>query len=264
MGREGRRGTRALLALLSLCACEPAATSEPVRVDQLHVRAPDLSDDCHDLGGARAGARVCWGGACPKGESCLVERPLPPFEAESPMGWRCVGAGLERSCIARSKGVGAFFCSGERCVQHQPRVPDAHEWSCADALGAQLCLREARASGLLETQTLPGFVCGERSIQGQRTGQALCIDFSPDFPDGHAEHWDCRYEGAPSLGRICTRKRTRGLGAACDGERRCPSGAVCARGHCVPGPPKLSCWLDSDCASRRCLLGTCRDLPPVH
>lgn len=264
MSGQGHLGVRALLALLILSGCEPADTVEPERVSQLSVRAPDLSENCHDLGGARPGARVCWGGTCPEGESCLVERTVPPFAAESAMGWRCVGAGLERSCVDRSAGVGVFSCSGARCVQRQPRVPDAHEWSCADALGAQLCLRESRASGVPQTQTVPGFLCGERSIEGKRSGQALCIDFSPDFPDGRAAHWDCRYEGQPSLSRICTKKPTRGIGAACDSERPCPGGAVCARGHCVPGPPKLSCWLDTDCASRRCHFGTCRDLPPVQ
>lgn len=243
-------------ALLLSMSCQSDSDNRLEVKQALEVPAPDVSANCYDIGGAHDGGRVCWSDACGNGV-CLVERTTPEFRAATQMGFRCVGAAGERICVDRRDGVGAFVCQQERCVQPYPRVPDAGEWWCADAGGAQLCLRRHTASGVAHNQPDVGFRCGEREIHGKRTGELLCIDYAPDFPDGHASDWSCHYQSETSLERVCQRKATRPLAARCNANAPCSAGTRCISGHCVPYADKPTCWLDADCDSRRCRLGAC-------
>ncbi len=242
------------LLLSTSCQSKPDEQLEVKRA--LEVPAPDVSADCYDIGGAHDGARICWSDACSHG-LCVVKQTTPKVHASTPMGFRCVGALNERHCFDRRDGVGAFACEGERCVQPYPRVPNADEWWCADATGAQLCLRRHAASGIAPHRPQAGFRCGEREVQGKRTGAWLCIDYAPDFPDGHSSRWSCHYRSEPKLERICERKATRALAAECDDQVPCSAGTRCISGRCIPYVDKPHCWLDTDCKSRRCRLGAC-------
>jgi hypothetical protein len=171
------------------------------------------------------------------------------------MGFRCFGSGRDRSCVDRRADAGPFHCEGGRCVQRHPRVPDVNEWSCADAQGAALCLETARVAGVVPGAVTPGFLCGERRVRGKPTGERLCLDWSPDFPNGKAGAFSCHYEGEPSLQRICVERPNAALGVRC--ESSCDRGLRCTAGRCLPASPKLECWLDTDCQSGQCRFGTC-------
>jgi hypothetical protein len=248
-----------IACLLIMGACQEQASQKTITQvsHQLIVRAPDTSNDCYDLAGEPPGLRVCYSSSL-SNKVDLVARTLPSFDASTRLGWRCVGSGAARHCYDRAQDVGAFECSERRCVQEHPRVPDANEWFCSDAHGGQLCLMQAPAAGVSIGKPTAGYVCGNRKIGKQVTGQSLCLDLSPDFPDSDATGWSCHYEGDPSLRRICIKKSVRGLGAQCSQSAGCSLGTVCQSGHCVPGHPKPTCWLDDDCEGRPCRAGSCQ------
>ena len=247
-------GALALSGLILGCRSERSLASE-TSADLVTI-APDVSDDCRDVGGAVDGARVCWSFDCPNG-SCRVERTLPAFAAGSPMGWRCVGAGQERRCTDRKDDASPFSCDKGRCTQQHPRVPDTSEWSCADAAGAALCLERAPAAGVVRAKVDPGFVCGQRSIPGKAPAERVCLDLDPDFPDGRAAGWNCHYEAEPRLARVCLARPTAAVGGACSPPLGCPPGTSCANDVCVPRAAPPTCWLDVDCKTGHCRLGSC-------
>lgn len=240
-----------LAVVLSGCQREPPPTIDVQ--PSVATPAPDISDHCVDIGGAADGTRVCASPKCPGG-SCVVTRPEPAWAAASPLGWRCVGTGKARTCLDRSDGVGRFSCNDGHCVQLHPRRPDANEWSCADAGGAALCLRRARAAGVVQSPRDPAFVCDASLPNADRQ---LCIDWSPDFPDGRAGRWSCHYEAEPTLRRVCIEKNEPTIGSTCDAKSPCPPGARCLQNRCVPPALTPSCWLDKDCDGGRCRLGSC-------
>ena len=239
-----------------ILGCRPERSDAIETSVDLVTVAPDVSDDCRDIGGAVDGARVCWSRDCPNG-ACRVERTLPAFEASTPMGWRCVGARNQRRCSDRNDDTSPFSCDAKRCTQPHPRVPDTNEWSCSDAAGATLCLERAPAAGVVRAQVDPGFVCGQRSVQGKATAERLCLDLGPDFPDGRAAGWSCHYEAEPRLTRVCIARPTAALGAACRAPLGCPRGTRCASEVCVPEAAYPTCWLDADCKTGHCRLGSC-------
>lgn len=218
--------------------------------------APDLTGECRDVGGAVDGARACWSDSCAHGV-CRVERTLPDFAAATPLGFRCDGVRDQRRCVDRSADAPRFACEGPRCRQVHPRVPDANEWTCADARGATLCRELAKAAGVVLGPAHPSFVCGERIVGGTRNGERLCLDLSPDFPDGRARNWSCHYEAEPRLTRVCIARPSAALGGTCSPPLGCPSGALCVKGSCLPRLPRPTCWLDTDCKSGHCRLGSC-------
>jgi len=241
---------------VALSGCQPEPESS-IRTDsELTTLAPDVSDECRDVGGAVDGARACWSERCPGGV-CRVERTLPPFAASSPLGFRCVGAREKRRCVERSVEAPRFSCDGPRCRQQHPRVPNSNEWTCADASGAALCRERAPAAGVVPGELDPGFVCGERHVGGTPSGERLCLDLAPDFPDGRAQNWTCHYEAEPGLTRVCVARPVPALGGTCAPPLGCPPGTRCSDSSCLPARPHPTCWLDADCKSGHCRLGSC-------
>lgn len=220
------------------------------------IPSPDVAGECRDVGGAIDAARACWSDACPQGV-CRVERALPGFAASTPLGFRCIGEREQRRCIDRADEAPAFACDGSRCRQLYPRVPDANEWACADAQGATLCRELAPAAGVVSGAVDPGFVCGERSVGDASRRERLCLDLSPDFPNGIAHDWSCHYEAEPRLTRVCVARPTPALGGPCRSPEECPAGARCSQGSCLPGRPRPTCWLDADCKGGHCRFGSC-------
>ncbi|MDX2050988.1 MAG: hypothetical protein SFV15_01265 [Polyangiaceae bacterium] len=218
------------------------------------LRAPlsEPSGDCRDVGLVR----VCWGGAC-KDATCVGARRVPEVAGAPAM--RCLGSGENRRCFPRFEGVGRFVCSGSECVQAHPRYPDVNEWSCADRGGAVVCRKEGEAAVSSGSAPDAGWVCGARA----RSGERLCVNFDPDYPDASgALAWSCRYEAQPQARRVCQRAHFgTALGAQCGANLApCDPGAACEAGVCVPRPPAVGCWLDADCdAGQTCGLGTCMD-----
>jgi hypothetical protein len=208
------------------------------------------------------GLRVCWSDAR---AAEVVPRPVPREPAASGMGWRCAWPGPARACVDRRAGAPAFSCDGGRCRQAHARRPDDGEWTCVDTAGAEVCLFEGAVAGVTLAPADPAWLCGPRRTvaarlpaQGIPAGR-VCVDLSPDFPDGDAAGWRCRAENGPAPARVCERGAAAGsLGAACDRARPCVDGALCASGRCVPARPAPSCWLDDDCPNGACRFGTCR------
>ena len=90
-------------------------------------------------------------------------------------------------------------------------------------------------------------------------GPRVCVDFDPDFPDGVANHWRCRYSYERGVQRVCQRA---GAGAANRGPlaMRCTlasTAATAARDTASTLRPAPDCWLDSDCKSSACRFGSC-------
>jgi hypothetical protein len=228
----------------------PRGAETPIPVPTVEPRLP-----CADVGASR----VCWSDAR---QAALVARPVPAAPSASAMGWRCAWPGAARLCVDRRADAPPFSCVGDRCEQVHARRPDDGEWTCVVASGAEVCLSEARASGVAPAPADPAWICGARRGPARRAGEAgarVCVDFSPDFPDGDGAAWRCRTVNGPAPTRLCERGATDGsLGVACDRARPCVDGAVCASGRCVPALPAPSCWLDDDCPGGACRFGTCR------
>ena len=227
-------------ALLAAPACRPRAPAPGT------AAADAAGADCADV----ETLRVCWSAGGPH----VVKRPLPA--SASAVGWRCAGSGAARVCTSRAATAPAFVCVGDRCQQSHPRMPDDGEWQCTDSAGATLCMGGERAAGVAAGPTDAGWFCGAR--RGGDPGSRLCVDLSPDFPDGRARGWRCRtlYDGPPR--RVCDRDPgAHTLAAPCDAHQPCVDGSRCADGWCVPERPAPACWLQTDCPGGRCRFGSC-------
>jgi hypothetical protein len=219
-------------------------------------RAPHAEEVglCADVGALRA----CWDGDEPR----LVARHLPRAAAGSPMGWRCAGQGSARRCVDRRAGAPAFTCAGTLCLQTHPRQPDDGEWSCADSAGATICRGGERPAGVAKAPPDPAWICGTlRAGAALPIGGRVCVDLSPDFPDGEMSGWRCRTSYEP-LRRECAREAAAVLTVACDSAHLCVDGSRCVGARCLPRRPAPDCAFDSDCPGRRCRFGTCVEGPP--
>jgi hypothetical protein len=246
---------------LALGACRgaraPAADAPPVSLAR-PVPAPviDREGACADVGTSR----VCWDET---GAPTLVERTLPRAAATTAMGWRCAWPGPTRHCVDRAASAPAFRCEGPRCTQPHARLPDDGEWTCVDSAGVVVCVGGARAAGIVAGPPDVGWICGARSPRAHDDlGGRVCVELSPDFPDGNEAGWRCRLENGPAPARVCERSSVgrveAALSDACAPARPCVDGATCVAGRCVPARPAPSCWLDTDCATGACRFGTCR------
>jgi hypothetical protein len=211
-------------------------------------RAPPAeTGDCADV----ETLRVCWDAAGPR----VVPRPAPAATPDRAMGWRCTGRD-PRVCVDRAASAPPFTCDGNRCQQLHPRMPDDGEWQCADSAGATVCMGGDRAAGVAPALADPAWFCGPR--RGGDAGTRVCVDLSPDFPDGHAGGWRCRTLHDGPARRVCERAPdAHTIAQACDARRPCVDGSRCAGGWCVPERPAPACWIESDCGGGRCRFGSC-------
>jgi len=204
----------------------------------------EAGGDCADV----ETLRVCWQAGGPR----VVTRPGPTPATD----WRCAGAGATRRCTRRTDDAPAFTCAGNHCQQRHPRAPDDGEWLCADSAGAMVCVGGERAAGVAPAPADPGWLCGAR--RGGAPGARVCVDLSPDFPDGRARGWVCHTEYESPIRRICDRDpKAHTLAEACDAAHPCVDGSRCADGWCVPERPAPACWLEADCGGGRCRFGSC-------
>jgi len=134
-------------------------------------------------------------------------------------------------------------------------MPDTGEWQCMDSAGATICMGGERAAGVAPAAADPRWFCGVR--RGE-SATRICVDLSPDFPDGHARGWRCRtlYDGPAR--RACDRAPdAHTLAETCDARHPCVDGSRCADGWCVPERPAPACWRQEDCPGGRCRFGSC-------
>jgi hypothetical protein len=230
--------------------------------------ANDLSLACADVGDRR----VCWGTER-SASGIVVPRPLPPVTL-SPLGWRCTGTGASRACADRAHEASPFRCQGSRCVAAHPRLPDDGEWQCADFAGLVVCRGGGRPAGTPQGASDPGFSCGVRHGARSEPDERICVDLSPDFPDGSPRGVRCHYEASPGLERVCERiPDAHAVTDACDARHPCVSGLDCVAparsvalpsvgATCVPRRPSPACWLDGDCDKGVCRFGTCTENVP--
>jgi hypothetical protein len=215
--------TTTAAVLLLATACQRAAPD--------HAGGGTESRDCADV----ETLRVCWDGARPR----VVKRATTMAPARGP----------------------AFTCIGDHCEQRHPRMPDAGEWQCMDSGGATICMGGTRAAGAAPSAADPRWFCGAR--RGGEPDTRVCVDLSPDFPDGHAPGWRCRtlYDGPAR--RACDRDPdAHTLAETCDARHPCVDGSRCTDGACVPERPAPACWRDEDCAGGRCRFGSCLTREP--
>jgi hypothetical protein len=239
---------------LSLAACSP---SRAARSSVVSAAANDKTDSCADL----TDLRVCWDASkktCPDG-ICLDPLPVPRQRAESALGWRCSGSGARRTCVDRRWGVGDFVREGDLWVQRHPRFPDDGEWSCAEMGGAVVCSGGEPPAGVAENVADVAWFCGGR--RATSGAERICVDLAPDFPDGRAHSWRCRYASDHGASRVCERDPSaHQLGDDCSAASPCLDGLGCVDGRCVPERPEPSCAFDRDCGRGACRLGTCREI----
>lgn len=218
----------------------------------------DRGEICADV----AGVRACWGGVAGSPPTHVAAATFPDRPAASAMGWRCAGGGARRACADRLRLAPAFVCANDECVQSFPRVPDDGDWSCVDSAGVVVCVGGHAAAGVAPAPAQAGWRCGERggAASDPENGPRICVDLSPDVPDGRAAGWRCRFDPGPPSRRRCARAPAAAVvGAACDPRRPCVDGAFCVGGACVPGRPAPACFRDTDCgAGRDCRFGSCR------
>ncbi|HEX7671663.1 MAG TPA: hypothetical protein VF395_18850 [Polyangiaceae bacterium] len=218
---------------------------------------------------------MCWDGA----RITVGPRSVPPVVL-SRLGFRCTGAGAKRVCVDRALGAEEFRCTGPRCEQRHPRLPDAGEWECSDIAGAVFCRGGEPAAGAPPAASDPGFVCGLRGGKVAASAERICVDWSPDFPPqgtatstpalGARDH-HCRFEEQHAAVRICDRDPSvHSVGDACDHQHPCVGGLLCVPSgrtelgaRCVPPGPEPTCWVDGDCGDQRvCRFGTCTSESP--
>jgi hypothetical protein len=209
------------------------------------------------------GVRACWDEG---GSARLLPRPVPPFAAPTPLGFRCVGRGTARACAARDEAADAFVATPAGWTQPHPRAPDDGEWTCADAAGATVCVGAELAAGVSTGPAPSEWICGARRAEPaarDRLGSRVCIDLAPDFPEGSAAGLRCRYLYERGVRRECVRDpQAHVLADPCDAQRPCVDGALCASSRCVPPRPDPSCWLDADCPGGVCRFGSCAERGP--
>ena len=128
-----------------------------------------------------------------------------------------------------------FVCSGETCTQRHVRLPDDGEWRCAERDGVVWCAGGEPAAGVVSSSSVRGYRCGERR---GTLRERVCVDATPDYPDGGARAFRCRFEQERGIVRTCTRA---------PGTLRPPR----------PGSA-ANCWVDADCPGR-CDRGTCAE-----
>jgi hypothetical protein len=148
-------------------------------------------------------------------------------------------------------------------VQRHPRFPDDGEWTCAETGGAVVCSGGDAPAGVAINVTDPRWSCGKRrrSARPPEDNERVCVDFSPDFPDGRAHGWRCGYTSEHGVTRVCERGSTEhALGEPCDPAHPCLDGLACLNGTCVPEKSDPACAFDRDCDSGVCRFGTCREL----
>ena len=113
------------------------------------------------------------------------------------------------------------------------RLPDDGEWRCAEQGGVVWCAGGEPAAGVVSVSSPRGYRCAERR---GAVRERVCVDGAPDYPDGGAAAFRCRFEQERGVSRVCTR--------ASQVVRPLPSGAA------------PNCWVDADCAGR-CERGSC-------
>ncbi len=157
-----------------------------------------------------------------------------------------------------------FSCVADRCVQRHPRLPDDGEWTCTDQGGATICVGGERAAGVAAAPGDPAFICGaRRGAPSDPLGSRICVDPTPDLPDGARADWRCRIVSDPSARRICDREPGPWkLGAGCGAQHPCAQGSDCVAGRCALPRRMPDCWFDSDCPNHRCRFGSCGATPP--
>jgi hypothetical protein len=228
----------------------------------LAAPARDRGELCADL----TELRVCWGADDASDGISTTPRPVPELQAPDGRGWRCSGRGALHACELRSARSGPFVCRGERCAERHVRLPDDGEWTCSDVSGAVVCVGGTAAAGVIAGPSDPGFLCGARARAGHAPGgpdvdsERVCVDLSPDFPDGRAHGWNCRFDYGDGVERICSRDRAAESFGDPAAPGACRNGRQ-AHGRCVPRRPQPGCWLDGDCASGACRVGSCVDRP---
>jgi hypothetical protein len=246
------------LGLVAMECVALAACSDRRRAHTRDVPVPanDRAEPCADL----ADLRVCWDEAkrsCPEG-ICVAPLPVPNERASSEIGWRCSGSGARRTCSDRQRRAGAFVRQGDAWVQRHPRMPDDGEWSCAEMGGAVVCSGGDEPAGVPFNVADVAWFCGARA---NAEAERVCVDFAPDYPDGHARAWRCRYANERGGARVCERDRNaHQLGDDCSAALPCLDGVRCLKGRCVPDRPAPSCAFDRDCGSGVCRQGTCREI----
>jgi len=242
---------------LAFAGCQSGAGSgaRVERAAQWSAPADDVGEPCADV----SDLRVCW----PSETPVLVARTVPPFPAPTAPGFRCTGSGAARTCASRDALAGGFVCDHATCAQRDARQPDEGEWTCSDEAGIAVCVGGERGAGVSSAGTEPGWMCGDRHGAADGLGGRVCVDLSPDFPDGRAAGFRCRWSYDHGVARLCARDdKAHGAGDACDAGRPCVLGMTCAAGRCVPPRPRPSCALDADCRSGVCLFGSCGKAGP--
>lgn len=260
MGSDGAAlfsllGTVALALALPGCPSRPSAGVGVEIATRWSAPTDDVGEPCADLSDLRA----CWG---TPGSPLVVARTLPSFPAPTPLGFRCSGWGPARTCTLRAASAGPFACDGATCTQRYARQPDEGEWNCSDDAGIAVCVGGERAAGVSSAGTDPGWICGERRGAGDRLGARVCVDLSPDFPEGRASGLRCRWSYEHGAARVCVRDpEAHVVGDPCDKARPCVVGATCVAARCVPPRPRPACTLDADCEGA-CRFGSCAGANP--
>jgi hypothetical protein len=260
--RRGAIALMAMIALIGLGACSKQDAPAPVAtLAGFPSPVRDPSDGCADVAGD---LRVCWG--APNGPGCsngtCVSAQTKPKVAISPLGFRCPGSGEKRLCRDRELDAPRFHCDGTRCTQRHPRMPDDGEWECASVAGAVVCRGGQPPAGIPKGSSDSGYVCGARRTRTGALDERICVDFSPDFPDGNGEKTRCSFESEGGVAKVCERDpNAHVLGDSCDRTHPCIDGARCVASRCVPVRPEPSCFIPADCDHGTCRFGTCTEDP---
>ena len=248
--RTASFGAIVVVATVS-CRRAPDPVARPRVTSEWPVPDPAERPPCADA----ADLRVCWDAK--SGAPARVSARRVPEVKPSTLGFRTLGAGTTARVVDRARDAPPFSCTGDTCVQPDPRMPDDGEWECADFAAVVVCHGGLAPAGVPPAGTDEGFRCGARRGARAAQGERVCVDTSPDMPEATARRYRCRFEGRA---RVCVRDASAAsVGDPCVKATTCATGLACVSGRCVPELPTPACWLDGDCDKGTCRFGSCVD-----
>ena len=168
--------------------------------------------------------------------------------------------GAERAGRDAGPTAGPFACTGDRCVQRYPRFPDDGEWTCSETAGVAVCSGGEPPAGSPFNMVDRAWTCGLLNARAGKPskGERVCVNYTPDFPDGAARGWRCSYIAEQSIARVCERDPTAHvIGDRCDARGPCLDGLRCVDARCTAELPPPSCVIDGDCHQAVCRFGSC-------
>ena len=101
--------------------------------------------------------------------------------------------------------------------------------------GVAVCVGGDAPAGIPKNVRDPTWACGLARGHAQPSGERVCVDYHPEFPDGEGSGMELSLRERPrSLARVPPRCERHQIEDRCDAEHPCLDGLDCSAAHCRP------------------------------